>query len=149
MARVMCDNVISLKDQVGWIREKDQVKLQRVLHVDDDDDIRTIVQIALEVVGKLELKQCSDGPSALEAVRKARPDVILLDVVMPGMSGRDVWENMKNDPEIDEIPVVFVTAKAEDEFSEQLKSEGAMGVITKPFDPMTLANDLRDIWNAK
>lgn len=122
------------------------MELKKILHVDDDEDIRTIVQIALEVVGQFELRQCPDGPSAVTAVGQARPDLVLLDVMMPGMSGREVWEALKADPATADIPVIFVTAKAEDDFSEQLRADGAMAVVTKPFDPMTLADDLLRIW---
>ena len=123
--------------------------LKRILHVDDDKDIRVIVQLALEVVGDFELLQFADGPSAIEAVTGFSPELLLLDVMMPGMSGNEVWKAIADDPSIEPIPVIFFTAKAEDNFSKQLVTDGALAVITKPFDPMKLADDIRAIWESR
>lgn len=121
--------------------------LKRILHVDDDEDIRTIVQLALEVVGEFEILQCADGPSAIAAAPGFDPQLLLLDVMMPGMSGQQVREAIAAIPELSDVPAIFVTAKAEDEFSAQLVEAGAMAVITKPFDPMELAEQISDAWN--
>ncbi len=122
------------------------MELNRILHVDDDEDIRTIVQVALEVVGGFELKQCADGPSAIEAAREFQPDLLLLDVMMPNMSGQDVRAEIGKLEGLRDVHTIFVTAKAEDDFTKQLRDEGALSVITKPFDPMTLADEIRGIW---
>ena len=122
------------------------MELKRILHVDDDDDIRTIVQLALEVVGSFEILQFSDGHAAVAAAKDFDPQLLLLDVMMPGMSGKEVWQALQADPATADAPAIFVTAKAEDDFSERLIEEGAMAVITKPFDPMTLASEITDIW---
>lgn len=120
--------------------------LQRVLHVDDDEDIRTIVSIALTVVDDFEVKQCSDGRSAIAAAADFRPDLLLLDVMMPEMSGQQLRAEIAEMPGLEDVATIFVTAKAEDDFTSKLCSDGALGVITKPFDPMTLAGEIRDIW---
>lgn len=125
------------------------MELKRIVHVDDDEDIRTIVQIALEVVGQIDLIQFPDGPTALEGVEGSNPDLFLLDVMMPGMNGEELSRRLRGFPDLANVPTVFVTAKAEDSFARQLMSEGALAVITKPFDPMTLADTLRDMWKRR
>ena len=120
--------------------------LKRILHVDDDEDIRLVVRLAVEVVGGFELLQFADGPSAIKAVAGFSPDLLLLDVMMPGMSGDELWKAIRDDPGIEPIPVIFITAKAEDNFSKGLVADGALAVITKPFDPMKIADEISAIW---
>ncbi|MWD28418.1 response regulator [Aquicoccus sp. SCR17] len=122
------------------------MELKRILHVDDDDDIRTIVQLALEVVGNFDLRQYGDGPSAIAAATDFDPQLLLLDVMMPGMTGMDVRRTLVEDHDMGDVTTVYVTAKAEDSFARELMDQGAVSVITKPFDPMTLADQIRDIW---
>ena len=123
------------------------MELKQIVHVDDDADIRTIVQIALEVVGQIDLVQFPDGPSALAGIDGTSPDLFLLDVMMPGMSGQELRREFRKIPRLEAVPAVFVTAKAEDSFTSLLRAEGALAVVTKPFDPMTLADTLRDLWH--
>lgn len=120
--------------------------LKKIVHVDDDEDIRIIVQIAIETVGQMELVQYADGPSALAGIAETKPDLFLFDVMMPGMTGLELRREIAKLPGFDHVPTVYVTAKAEDSFTNQLRAEGALAVITKPFDPMTLADDLRVVW---
>lgn len=122
------------------------MELKKIVHVDDDADIRTIVHIAIETVGQMELVQFPDGASALEGIRDTDPDLFVFDVMMPGMTGQELRAEIAKIPGYEHIPTVFVTAKAEDSFTKQLRSEGALAVITKPFDPMSLAQTLKDIW---
>jgi len=123
------------------------MELKRILHVDDDEDIRTIVQLSLEVVGNFEIRQCPDGPSAVAAAPEFAPQLLLLDVMMPGMSGLEVWEAIARHAGLEDVPAIFVTAKAEDEFSRDLLEKGAMAVIVKPFDPMTLFEQIQSAWD--
>ena len=125
------------------------MELKSIVHVDDDEDIRTIVQIAIETVGQMELVQFQDGPSALAGIEGLEPDLFLFDVMMPGMTGQELRAEIDKIPGFDHVPTVYVTAKAEDSFVIQLRSDGALAVITKPFDPMTLADTLRTIWREK
>lgn len=120
--------------------------LPRVLHVDDDDDIRAIAQIALEVVGGLEVRQCSSGPEAVKAAPGFAPDLLLLDVMMPEMTGEETLNELRHVPGFEKIPVVFMTAKAQAQDIEHLMSLGTEKVIAKPFDPLTLASEVVDIW---
>lgn len=120
--------------------------LQRVLYVEDDADIRTIALLALETVGGVEVKACPSGAEALEAARSFQPDLLLLDVMMPGMDGPTTLAGLRQLPLTAKVPVVFMTAKVQASEVEHYRSLGAVGVITKPFDPMTLASQVEDLW---
>ena len=115
----------------------------KVLIIDDEDDIRRIACLSLSRVGKMEVVDASGG---LEGVRKAaseRPDAILLDVMMPGLDGPATLSALRSNPATAEIPVVFLTAKAMASEIERLLGLGARGVLTKPFDPMSLPQELK------
>lgn len=118
-------------------------ELKRVMYVEDDRDIQTIVRIALETVGKLELLICNSGAEALEKVEAFRPDFILLDVMMPGLDGPQTLEALRQMPAFSNTPVAFVTAKVQPQEIERLLELGAVDVIAKPFDAMTLASKVR------
>jgi two-component system, OmpR family, response regulator len=121
------------------------VQVQKVLLVDDEPDIRRLAQLALRTVGALDVLLASSGREALELVSAERPDLIVLDVMMPGMDGQTVLNRLRSDPLTAGIPVILLTAKAQlHEVDEYLKG-GAAGVIRKPFDPMTLADEIRRI----
>jgi len=120
--------------------------LQRVLCVEDEADIRTVVQIALLDLGGMQLEVCSSGPEALAAAPGFAPDLILLDVMMPGMDGPATLAALRALPSFRATPVVFMTAKAQSHEVARYRQLGALDVIVKPFDPMTLAETLRGIW---
>ena len=122
--------------------------LNKILYVEDDLDIQTVAQMALEAVGGFELKICSSGSEALDAAPAFAPDLILLDVQMPGMDGPTTMKNLRAHEDFSETPVVFMTAKVMPSDIESYKSLGAVDVISKPFDPMTLSEQIREIWNA-
>lgn len=120
--------------------------LQNILYVEDEPDIQAVAQVALEMVGGFTLKVCSSGQEALEAVLTFTPDLILLDVMMPGMDGPTTMLELRKQPALAHTPMVFMTAKVQPgEISEYL-ALGASGVIAKPFDPMKLATEVRTIW---
>jgi CheY-like chemotaxis protein len=121
--------------------------LRKVLFAEDDDDIRALIQFSLQDVGGLEVMACASGAQALEAVASYRPDLVLLDVMMPGLSGPETLESLRRLPVMQGVPVVFLTAKAMRNEIEGLLSLGATGLIVKPFDPMTLAQDLLPFWH--
>ena len=121
-------------------------ELTRVLHVDDDEDIRTIANLALEAVGKLTVCACDGGPDAIAKAPGFRPDLFLLDYMMPGMDGEETARQLHAIPELAQVPVVFMTARVQGDMPQNLLDRGAIGVISKPFDPMTLADQLRKIW---
>ncbi|ATH79571.1 MULTISPECIES: response regulator [unclassified Halomonas] len=120
--------------------------LERVLYVEDDPDIQTVAQLALEVVGGLTVKVCSSGEQALAEAEAFAPDMILLDVMMPGMDGPSTLAALRQRPALANVPVAFMTAKVQPHEVEQLIALGAESVIAKPFDPMTLAPQVRSLW---
>ena len=121
-------------------------ELQRILHVDDDDDIRTIADIALKLIGQFQLLQCASGKQAIEEAESFRPDLFLLDYMMPEMDGKETLHELRNLPGLSDVPVVFMTARVNEELSDSLRRDGALDVIAKPFDPMNLADQLRALW---
>ena len=112
------------------------------LVVDDEDDIRRIAMISLSGVGGMVVAEASGGPEGIRKAREERPDVVLLDMMMPGMDGLATFEVLRGDPETSGIPVVFLTAKAMTAEVDRLKALGARGVLIKPFDPMALPGQL-------
>ena len=121
--------------------------LERLMLVEDDNDIRTVAVMALEMVGGLKVQACETGTAALAAVKAFDPQLVLLDVMMPGMSGPEVLRTLRQDAQTFGLPVVFMTAKVQTEEVEALRRLGAVDVIAKPFDPMTLADQVKAIWS--
>jgi CheY-like chemotaxis protein len=115
----------------------------RILHVDDEPDIREIVEMSLGLNAEFELRAAASGPEALATAAEWLPSLILLDVMMPGMDGPMTLTHLRNDPRIADIPVLFMTARAQAREVQQFIALGAQGVISKPFDPMTLAFSVR------
>jgi len=120
----------------------------RILYVDDEPDIREVGKLALEAVGGNVVEVCSSGAEALYALPRFKPDLILLDVMMPGMDGPTTLRKLRELPESQGVPAVFMTAKVQPQEIDELKRCGAVGVIPKPFDPMTLAQTVLEIWSA-
>lgn len=120
----------------------------RIVHVEDDPDIREIAKIALEIVGGLTVVQFASGQEAIEGAVAARPDLFLLDVMMPGMNGEETLQALRAMPEFATTPVVFMTAKAQQSDVRKFIGAGALDVIVKPFDPMELASQIVGIWQA-
>ncbi len=118
------------------------VAVRVVLLVDDDASIRRIGELSLSAIGKLEVILAASGDEALERARASLPDVILLDVTMPGLSGVETFDALRRDARTRSIPVVFLTARTEPEDAKRYSALGAAGVIAKPFDPLTLASTL-------
>jgi CheY-like chemotaxis protein len=121
-------------------------KLHHVLYADDEEDILSVATLALEMVGGLTVESCSGGGEAIEAARRHRPDLIMLDVMMPGMDGPTTMARIRADASLADIPVVLLTARVRGAEVAEYLALGADGVISKPFDPMTLADDVRRVW---
>ncbi|WP_372922635.1 response regulator [Roseovarius sp.] len=119
--------------------------VERILYVEDEEDIRAVAQLALESVGGFTLKSCASGEEALREAEAFAPDLILLDVMMPGMDGPSTLHALREIPALADVPVAFMTAKVQPAEIEYFKSLGAREVIAKPFDPMTLAEQVRAI----
>ena len=123
--------------------------LNKILYVEDDPDIQTVAKMALEVVGGFELKVCSSGDEAVAAAPDFQPELILLDVMMPGMDGPTTMQTLRQIPDFAKTPIVFMTAKVMPSDVEGYKALGAIDVISKPFDPMALPDQIRGIWNRR
>jgi CheY-like chemotaxis protein len=116
----------------------------RVLHVDDEPDIREVVELSLGLDPEFTVKSCSSGGDALIAAADWSPDLILLDVMMPEMDGPATLARLRESLNTNKIPVVFMTARAQARELKHFRDLGAAGVISKPFDPLTLAASVRD-----
>ena len=122
-------------------------ELRKVLYVEDEPDIQAVARIALETVGGLEVAVCSNGQEALDRAAAFDPDLILLDVMMPGLDGPDTLMALRKLPGFGAKPVIFMTAKVMEAEVQRYHDLGAIGVIAKPFDPMSLAERVRALWN--
>ena len=121
------------------------MEIRTVLLVDDEDDIRTVGSLSLEQVGQWKVLLASSGEEALEKAAHAKPDLILLDVMMPGMDGPETLAKLRSAEASAGIPVIFMTAKVQRHEVARYNELGAAGVIAKPFDPMTLPDEIRRI----
>jgi two-component system OmpR family response regulator len=120
--------------------------LERVLYVEDDNDIREVAGMALEAVGGLKVMLCASGEEAVRDAEAFAPDMVLLDVMMPGMDGPATLVALRAVPALADVPVVFLTAKVQPSEVAEFLSIGAVDIVAKPFDPMLLAASLRAIW---
>ena len=115
----------------------------KLLHVEDDADIREIAKMSLELSGDFVVEQCDCGEQALEKTLDYIPDVFLLDMMMPGLTGRQTLELLRERPAFAEIPAIFMTARAQPNEMDELRQIGAVEVISKPFDPITLGDQIK------
>jgi len=120
--------------------------LQKIMLIEDEPDIQAVAKLALEAVGGFTVEICGTGIEALDRIGSFKPDLILCDVMMPGMDGPTTLKNLKQQPEYAEISIVFMTAKVQPHEVAEYKALGAIDVIAKPFDPMTLAETIKVIW---
>ena len=115
---------------------------KRILIIDDEDDIREVATLALETVGDFEVITADCGQAGLVSAHQLRPDLILLDMMMPGIDGPATFLRLQDSEDTRSIPVVFLTAKVQSGDRRKLSELGALGIIAKPFDPMRLADDV-------
>ncbi len=120
--------------------------LKKILYVEDEPDIQAVAKIALEAVGGFELMTCSSGDEAIAVAAEFAPDLLLLDVMMPGMDGPTTLAELRQLSGLESTPIIFMTAKVQPQEVEYFKSLGAVEVIAKPFDPMGLADQVREAW---
>lgn len=114
--------------------------------VEDDPSIAEVAVMVLADIGGYEVVHFSGGAEALEGISDAQPQLILMDVMMPGLDGPETMTELKNDDRYKDIPVVFLTAKAQLHEQKAYLQLGAAAVIVKPFDPMTLSEQVEQIW---
>jgi CheY-like chemotaxis protein len=122
--------------------------LNRVCYVEDDEDIQRIVRMSLERVGKMTVEVVGDPLVAIERIRMFKPELVMLDWMMPGLDGPALFKKMREIEEIRDLPVVFITAKASQRDLDELRAMGAAATISKPFSPKDLPDQLRAIWAA-
>ena len=121
--------------------------LTRICYVEDDADIQRIVRLSLERIGKMTVEVVGDPTAAIDAMLAFRPDMVMLDWMMPVLDGPALFRQMKQRPETSALPVVFITAKAAQRDLDELLALGAVGTISKPFSPKDLPEQLRAIWS--
>ena len=121
-------------------------ELNKILYVEDDPNVQAVVKVSLVSIGKFTIKACWNGKEALESIEEFQPDLILSDVMMPEMDGVTMIKILKSDSRYSHIPVVFISARAQKHEVEEYMVHGATHVLTKPFDPITLPNELKSVW---
>jgi len=121
-------------------------ELKRIMHIEDDESIRMITSVTLESVGNIEVLSCESGFEGIEQFDTFKPQVLLLDVMMPDLDGPGTLEELKNRFDLNDVMILFMTAKVQQEELEHFKSIGGFDVIEKPFDPMTLTDKIQTFW---
>ena len=122
------------------------MSLHKILYIEDEPDIHAVAKIALEMIGGFTLCACLSGSEALNQAEEFAPDLILLDVMMPGIDGPTTLLKLREMESLKIIPAIFMTAKVQANEIAEYKALGALDVIAKPFDPMTLASQIKLIW---
>lgn len=120
--------------------------LKKILYAEDETDVQTIVEVSIWSTSSYQIKICDNGKLLLDCVEEYDPDLILLDVMMPEMDGITTLENLQANEKTKDIPVIFITAKAQSHEVKLFNESGVIGVITKPFDPMTLSATITEFW---
>jgi diguanylate cyclase (GGDEF)-like protein len=123
--------------------------LQRILMVEDEPDIQAVAQLALEALGGFQVRICGSGQEGVQAATAFAPDLVILDVMMPGMDGPSTLRALRALPAASTTPVIFMTAKVQPQEIAEYRAMGVLDVIAKPFDPMTLADTVRSIWEQR
>jgi len=123
-----------------------QRPLERILLVEDEKDIQIVSRLALEDIGKFQVQVCDSGQEALREAPTFGPDLILLDVLMPDLDGLATLEALRRIPSLAAVPVIFLTARARSQDIREYLRVGAIDVILKPFDPLTLGDQIREVW---
>lgn len=121
-------------------------KLERILLVEDEVDIQMVARMALEDVGGFDVHVCSSGAEAVATAQDLGPQLVLLDFMMPGMNGSKTMAALRCLPALKDVPVVFLTARAQLNEVAEYRRQGAVEVIVKPFDPMSLADQVQEVW---
>jgi two-component system OmpR family response regulator len=120
--------------------------LKKIMLVEDDPDIQLITRLGLEVFGAYEVRVCGSGAEALQSAPAFVPDLILLDLMMPGMDGFATLDGLRRLPEVATTPVIFLTANTQDRVRQDSYQRGAAGIIIKPVEPHALVEEIRAIW---
>ena len=122
------------------------LELKKILYVDDDQDMRLLVKLTLEMESFVEVITCSDGVEFFLDAFQDAPDMIMLDVMMELMSGPEIMKEIMRDERLSKLPIIFLTSRAEPEDIKKYMDLGAAGVIAKPFDITTFADRVQELW---
>ncbi len=122
---------------------------KRILLVDDENDIREVAAISMQAVGGWQVVSASSGTEAIAMALAEQPDAILLDVMMPGIDGPTTFKRLQDDPRTRDIPVILLTAKAQAADRTRFEQLGVVGVLSKPFDPMSLPAQVAALLSAR
>lgn len=117
-------------------------KRAKILYMEDEDDIREVVVTSLELFGNYEVKHCSSGREALEICNNFSPDLLLLDVMIPGIDGPTTLSELRKIPRLKDVPAIFITAKVQSNEVKEYSHMGSVGVIKKPFEVSELAETI-------
>ncbi|MDY6782920.1 MAG: response regulator [Cyanobacteriota bacterium] len=120
---------------------------KRILIIDDEADIREVAQLSLEISNDWEVLTAASGQEGLQIAATEKPNAILLDVMMPDMDGPATWQHLRENPATQNIPVIFLTAKVQATEQRRYAQLGVTAVLTKPFDPVTLADRVAEALN--
>lgn len=121
-------------------------ELKKILYAEDEPDIQAIVKAIIQAMSNYQIKICNNGQKLLDCVEEYNPDLILLDVMMPKMDGLGTFKHLQKNKKTKNIPVIFMTAKAQVHEVKNFSKTGVIGIITKPFDPMQLCFNIKNIW---
>ena len=122
-------------------------QLKRIMLVEDDADIAVLSMMSLQDLSGFEVVHCSSGPEALERISEVAPDLLLLDYSMPGMNGGELLTALRSRPDTARTPAIFMTASVMPAHVQRLKELGALDVLAKPFNPVTLGDQLKALWD--
>ncbi len=123
-------------------------ELKKILYVEDDEDIAEVAVMTLEDIGGLEVQHCLSGRAAIDEYANYAPQLVLMDVMMPELDGPETMRHLQRIYGDQIAPVIFITAKAQLHEQQIYKQMGALGVVVKPFDPMTLCQKITEMWDA-
>lgn len=121
-------------------------ELKKILHIEDEEDIREVALMVLELLGGFQVMQTDCGSAALAIVEDFAPDLLLVDVQMPGLTGPETLKEIRRIPNFENTPAIFMTAKLVGFEAESLMVAADLGLIGKPFDPITLSEEIRALW---
>ncbi|MDD3594409.1 MAG: response regulator [Candidatus Gastranaerophilales bacterium] len=121
-------------------------ELKKILYAEDEIDIQVIVDAIVKSMSSYEIMFCNNGQEVLDIVEEYNPDLILLDIMMPEVDGLTAFQELQKSEKTKNIPVVFITAKAQVHEVQSFLKTGVIGIITKPFDPMQLCSNINAIW---
>ena len=123
-------------------------KLEHILCIDDERDILEIVRLCLETVGNYKVTTCYGGKAGIAQALEVHPDLIMIDVMMPDLDGPSTFRKMQDHEDLKNIPVIFMTARVQKTEVDEYLQLGAVAVIAKPFDPMSLSDEIEKIWRS-